>query len=143
MALINILDQMEQTNASLQKELQDKLEKGHSLTDAELDIYQLTDSDQKIFNAFGDVLDGKNVPGFNFKDFLASPSAKVLIPRVIIGTMRKAADPVYLASKFYKKIRLKNGQAVMFPSIGVMRAHDVAEGAEINLDVSYGVSLVA
>jgi len=131
MALVNILDQMEQANASLQKELQDKLEKGQSLTDAELDQYQLTDSDEKVFKAFGDVLDGKNVPGFNFKDFLASPSAKVLIPRVIIGTMRQAADPVYLASKFYKKIRLKNGQAVMFPSIGVMRAHDVAEGQEI------------
>ena len=131
MALVNILDQMEQANASIQKELQDKLNKGLSLTDAELDQYQLTEDDQKVFSAFGDVLDGKNVPGFNFKDFLASPSAKVLIPRVIVGTMRQAADPVYLASKFYKKIRLKNGQAVMFPSIGVMRAHDVAEGQEI------------
>lgn len=131
MALVNILDQMEQANASIQKELQDKLQKGQSLTDAEIDQYQLTEDDQKVYSAFGDVLDGKNVPGFNFKDFLASPSAKVLIPRVIIGTMRQAADPVYLASKFYKKIRLKNGQAVMFPSIGVMRAHDVAEGQEI------------
>ena len=131
MALVNILDQMEQANASLQKELQDKLENGKTLTDAELEQYQLTDNDEKVFKAFSETLDGKTVPGFNFKDFLASPSAKVLIPRVIIGTMRTAADPVYLASKFYKKIRLKNGQAVMFPSIGVMRAHDVAEGQEI------------
>lgn len=131
MALVNMLDQMEQANASLQKELQDKLNKGLSLTDAELDQYQLTEDDQKVFDAFGSVLDGKNIPGFNFKDFLASPSARVLIPRVIVGTMRQAADPVYLASKFYKKIRLKNGQAVLFPSIGVMRAHDVAEGQEI------------
>ena len=131
MALVNILDQMESANAAIQKELQDKLAAGKSLTDAELDSYQLTEDDQKVFKAFGDVLDGKNVPGFDFKDFLASPSAKVLIPRVIIGTMRQAADPIYLASKFYKKIRLKNGQAVMFPSIGVMRAHDVAEGQEI------------
>lgn len=131
MALINILDQMEQANASLQKELQDKLQKGMSLSDAEIEQYQLTEDDEKVFTAFGNVLDGKNVPGFNFKDFLASPSAKVLIPRVIIGTMRQAADPVYLASKFFNKIRLKNGQAVMFPSIGVMRAHDVAEGQEI------------
>lgn len=131
MALINILDQMEQANASIQKELQDKLNKGLPLSDSEIEQYQLTEDDTKVFEAFGNVLDGKNVPGFNFKDFLASPSAKVLIPRVIIGTMRQAADPVYLASKFFKKIRLKNGQAVMFPSIGVMRAHDVAEGQEI------------
>ena len=131
MALVNILDQMEQANAAIQKDLQKKLENGQNLTDAELEQYQLTEDDTKVFKAFGDVLDGKSVPGFDFKDFLASPSAKVLIPRVIIGTMRQAADPVYLASKFYKKIRLKNGQAVMFPSIGVMRAHDVAEGQEI------------
>ena len=131
MALVNILDQMEAANEAIQKELQDKLSKGLNLTDAEIDQYQLTDADTKLFEAFGNVLDGQNVPGFNFKDFLASPSAKVLIPRVIIGTMRQAADPVYLASKFFKKIRLKNGQAVMFPSIGVMRAHDVAEGQEI------------
>lgn len=131
MALVNILDQMEKANASLQKELQDKLEKGGFLTDTEIEQYQLTDNDQKLFQAFSDSLEGKSVPGFTFKDFLASPSAKVLIPRVVIGAMRTAADPVYLASKFYKKIRLKNGQAVLFPSIGVMRAHDVAEGQEI------------
>ena len=131
MALVNILNQMDSANKTIQSELQDKLSKGLSLTDAELDQYELTEDDTKVFQAFGDVLDGKTVPGFQFKDFLASPSAKVLIPRVIIGTMRQSADPVYLASKFYKKIRLKNGQAVMFPSIGVMRAHDVAEGQEI------------
>lgn len=131
MALVTILDQMETANAQIQKELQDKLAAGKNLTDAELEAYQLTDADNKVFTAFSNVLDGKTVPGFNFKDFLASPSAKVLIPKVIIGTMRQAADPIYLASKFYKKIRLKNGQAVMFPSIGVMRAHEVAEGQEI------------
>lgn len=131
MALASILDQMNSANSAIQKELQDKLKNGQPLSDVELDQYQLTDDDKKIYTAFGDFLEGKTVPGFNFKDFLASPSAKVLIPRVIIGTMRQAADPVYLASKFYKKIRLKNGQAVMFPSIGVMRAHDVAEGQEI------------
>ena len=131
MAILSVLDQMEERNAELQKSIQDKLEKGLPLTDSEIEDYQMTEDDAKVFDAFGKVLDGKNVPGFTFKDFVASPQAKVLIPRIIIGTMREAADPVYLASKFYKKIRLKNGQAVMFPSIGVMRAHDVAEGQEI------------
>jgi len=131
MALVNILDSMNQANDSIQKELQQKLQNGQMLDDKELDLYQLTEDDNKILKAFKETLDGKDVPGFNFVDFLASPSAKVLIPRVVIGTMRQAAEPVYLASKFYKKIRLKNGSAVMFPSIGVMRAYDVAEGQEI------------
>ncbi|MGH0051826.1 MAG: phage major capsid protein, partial [Sphaerochaetaceae bacterium] len=69
--------------------------------------------------------------GFEIKDFLATPQAQVLIPQVIIGTMKKAADPNYLASKFFKKIRMTTGQAVIFPTIGVMRAYDVAEGQEI------------
>ena len=139
MALYTLLDKMEESNSRIQQQIQDKLEAGDILTDDELDKYQLTNEDQRIFEAFSDHIAGKYVPGFNFSDFLASPSAKVLIPRVIIGTMRKAADPVYLASKFFKKIRLQNGQAVMFPSIGVMRAFNVAEGQEINM----GVSLVA
>lgn len=131
MALTNVIDSMNQANAKIQTELQDKLRHGQFLTDAELDMYQLTEDDLKIQEAWTKTLDGQRVPGFSFKDFLASPSAKVLIPRVIIGTMRQAADPVYLASKFYKKVRLQNGQAVLFPSIGVMRAHEVAEGQEI------------
>ena len=131
MALVNILDSMDQANDSIQKELQQKLKNGQALDDKELDMYKLTEDDTKILNAFKETLDGKDVPGFNIHDFLASPSAKVLIPRVVIGTMRQAAEPVYLASKFYKKIRLKNGNAVIFPSIGVMRAYDVAEGQEI------------
>lgn len=131
MAIVNILDQMEERNASLQKSIQDKLDKGMPITDSDIENYQMTTEDEKVFDAFGKILDGKAVPGFTFKDFVASPQAKVLIPRIIIGTMRQAADPVYLASAFYKKIRLKNGAAVMFPSIGVMRAHDVAEGQEI------------
>lgn len=131
MALTNVIDSMNQANAKIQTELQDKLRHGQFLTDSELDMYQLTEDDLKIQEAWTKTLDGQHVPGFDFKDFLASPSAKVLIPRVIIGTMRQAADPVYLASKFYKKVRLQNGQAVLFPSIGVMRAHEVAEGQEI------------
>lgn len=131
MAIINILDQMEASKLAMQKTIEDKLKNNMPLTDADVENYQLNDSDEQVYKAFSNLLDGRNVPGFTFKDFLSSPSAKVLIPRVVIGTMRQAADPVYLASKFYKKIRLKNGQAVMFPSIGVMRAHDVAEGQEI------------
>ena len=128
---INFLDAIEERKAAFQKDIQDKLEKGRDLTDEEIFGYEITDKDQPICDALEQLAKGEDVPGFSFKDFVASPQAKVLIPRIIIGTMRTAADPVYLASKFYKKIRLKNGQAVQFPSIGVMRAFDVAEGQEI------------
>lgn len=116
---------------SLQQKIANKLKNGEFLNDMEIESYRITDEDKEVVNLFDRYLKGETVPGFEMKDFLATPQAKVLIPRVIVGTMRKAADPLYLASQFFKKVRLKSGQAVMFPSIGVMRAYDVAEGQEI------------
>lgn len=118
-------------NDKLQESISEKLENGGTLTDAEIDAYSVTQEDQEVFELLGNVMDGKEVSGFEIKDFLSTPQAKVLIPQVIVGTMKKAADPNYLASKFFKKIRMKTGQAVIFPTIGVMRAYDVAEGQEI------------
>ena len=128
---INILDRINESTKTIQDNVQHKLEMGLGLTDEESRLYVLNDKDKEVMDIFKRVVGGESISGWNLMDFLATPQAKVLIPRVIIGTMRKAADPVYMASNFYKKIRMKSGQAVMFPSIGVMRAHDVAEGQEI------------
>lgn len=127
----NILDSIKDYEKNIQDNVQAKLNKGEILTDSELRAYKLTDEDTQMFEVLKRVADGETIPGFDFTDFLASPQAKVLIPKVIIGAARKSADPIYLASKFFKSIRLKSGQAVMFPEFGVMRAYDVAEGAEI------------
>lgn len=127
----SILENMKEYETKVQDQIKKKLERGELLTDAELRSYQLEDEDVAMLDVLGKVTDGLQVPGFEMTDFLASPQAKVLIPKVIIGAARKAADPVYLASKFFKKIKLTSGQAIMFPEFGVMRAYDVAEGAEI------------
>lgn len=130
------LENMKEQEKKIQDNIQTKLKKGEIITDADLKAYKLTDEDIEVMEMLNKVADGENVPGFDFMDFLASPSAKMLIPKVLIGKARQAADPIYLASKFFTKIRLKNGQAVMFPEFGVMRAYDVAEGQEINHSVS-------
>lgn len=128
---INLLDSIKEQETRLQDTVKAKLASGEMLTDEESKVYKLTDEDGKYMEIFQRMADGHNIPGFSLTDFLASPQAKVLIPRVIIGAIRKSADPMYLASAFYKKIRMKSGSAIMFPSIGVMRAYDIAEGAEI------------
>ena len=125
--LKNVKDNTEK----LQEKIQDKLDNGYTLEDHELDNYILTDEDIEVMQMVKKLSDGEHVPGFDIHDFLASPSAKVLIPKVIISTARKSADPVYLASKFFKKVRLKNGATTIFPEFGHMRAYDVAEGQEI------------
>ena len=125
------LENIKEYEKNIQDNVQAKLAKGDMLTDADLRAYKLTDEDVQMMEILKRVADGEDVAGFDLTDFLASPSAKILIPKVLIGQARKAADPVYLASNFFKKIRLKNGQAVMFPDFGVMRAYDVAEGQEI------------
>lgn len=125
------LENIKEYEKNIQDNVQAKLNKGEIITDADLRAYKLTDEDVQMMEVLKRVADGEDVPGFNLTDFLASPSAKILIPKVLIGQARTAADPIYLASNFFKKIRLKNGQAVMFPDFGVMRAYDVAEGQEI------------
>lgn len=127
----SILDKIKTQEQLVQDKIQNKLKTNEALTDEEIASYKLTDEDAEILEVFDRMTSGESVPGITLNDFLASPQAKVLIPRIVIGTIKKAADPIYLASSFYKKVRLKNGQAIMFPSIGVMRAHDVAEGQEI------------
>lgn len=121
---------------ALQKSVMEKLELELELEDAELDSYILTEDDEQVLDILKRVVDGETVPGFDFKDFLASPSAKTLIPKVIVAAARTASEPVYFASKMFKKIRLKNGAAIIRPEFGHTRAFDVAEGQEINFGVS-------
>lgn len=125
-----ITDALKQKKEAIQKSIQDKLDNGKPLTNEDINNYEWREEDKEVVDEFNNMVAGKP-SSLVLKDFLASPQAKILIPRVVVGSMRKAADPIYLASQFFKKIRLKSGAAIMFPSIGVMRAYDVAEGQEI------------
>lgn len=94
--------------------------------------YKLTAEEQAFAESFEKRLNGEDVKLPSFKEFLATPSAKILVPKVIINQVRKAAEPVYLASRFFKTIRMDNASnIVIFPSVGVIRAFDVPEGQEI------------
>ena len=127
-----LLQKINDYEKNIQTEIANKMaDKTSELTDSELEHYELTEEDAKICDYMVKALDGANINGLTVQDFLASPQAKVLIPKVIIGKARKAADPIYLASSFFNKIKLKEGNVVQFPSFGVMRAYDVAEGQEI------------
>lgn len=126
-----LLEKIKREEKLIADSVTEKFLNNYALSDQEIEGFKLDDETNEMMQYFKRVLDGETVPGFSLKDFLATPQAKVLIPRIIIGAARKSAEPVYLASKFYKTIRLKNGQAILFPTFGAMRAYDVGEGQEI------------
>lgn len=126
----DILTKIADYENRIQNSITSKIASKQALTDEEIRYYKLTDDDKEAYKLLTKLIDGEKIP-FKFKDFLASPSASVLIPRTIIGAMRKAADPLYLASQFFSTIRINQGTVTQFPSIGITRAHDVAEGQEI------------
>jgi hypothetical protein len=104
------------------------------LTEAEIAKYKLSESDLKLLERFQAALEDPELPMPKMQEMLSTQAATYLIPRVVIGQMRQAAEPLYIGSKLLKKVRLENGNMMIFPSIGVMRAYDVAEGQEIPED---------
>lgn len=63
------------------------------------------------------------------KEVLSSPDASILIPKVITGVMREAAEPNYIGAQFMQRVQLTEGRSIVIPSVGEMRAHDIPEGA--------------
>ena len=116
---MSFLTKINDASAAFQLAITNKLADGLELTDREIDAYELKDEDTTVLSHLNRVLNGEHVPGFSVKDFLASPQAKVLIPKIVIGAAKVAAEPIYLASTMFKKIRLKNGSAIQFPQFGI------------------------
>ena len=61
------------------------------------------------------------------KEALTTQDASILIPRVVTGMMREAAEPMYIGTDLLQRVRLTEGRSIEFPSIGAMRAHDIGE----------------
>lgn len=99
-------------------------------TESEIKEYKLTESDIRFAEEFDAMVKGED-NSVRLSEFLATPSAQVLIPKVIVGAMREVAEPMYIGTGMLSKIRLKQGQSMVFPSMGGgMRAQFIAEGQE-------------
>lgn len=119
-------------NKKLQESLRKKLDSRQQLSESEIASLELNEKEVGLLGDIKKMSEGDLVENpTRLNEFLATPSAQILIPRVVIGTMREAAEPLYIATKMLTKVRLKAGQSMIFPSIGPMRAYDVAEGQEI------------
>lgn len=130
----SVAEQMTEAQAAEQIKLRQAMDAKQKLTEAQADTLVLNEKEVHAMESFAKLAEGEIADNFALKEFLATPSAQVLIPRVIVGAMREAAEPLYIGTKMLQKIRLKSGQSMIFPSIGIMRAYDVAEGQEIPED---------
>lgn len=100
----------------------------------EMQNTELSAEDVQLFSKLKDYLAGKEGEPPQMNTFLASPSAAILVPRVIVGQAREAAEPKKVASRFFRRVRLPNSGAtamVILPIIGTIRAFEVGEGQEI------------
>ena len=85
-----------------------------------------------IRNMYGDYSKGRQ----NMKEALYTTDVTQLIPNVITGKLREAAEPQYLGTNFFTKITAQGGSTTVYviPVIGEVVAKEVGEGTRYQED---------
>ena len=83
-------------------------------------------------NLFGDYSQGKPT----IHEALTTTDSIKLIPKVIEGKLREAAEPEYLGTRFFQQVRVDGGSSAVYviPVVGEVRAFEVGEGSKYNED---------
>lgn len=92
---------------------------------------KVTEKDVELAKQYEAWQNGEIVSPPHISEYLASPSATILIPKTIVMSARLAGEPVAVASQFMKTVNMPtSGALYVFPTFGPMRANDIAEGQE-------------
>lgn len=88
--------------------------------------------EKMMLNMRGDYSKGRA----NIQETVMTTDTAKLIPRVIEGQMREAAEPEYLGTRFMNTIHVDGGASTVYviPVVGELVASEVAEGAPYNED---------
>ena len=70
----------------------------------------------------------------DLKEALNSRDASIIMPKVMEGVLEESAEPLYLGSKLFKTINLDQGNRMIFPAIGALRAYEMSQGQEYRND---------
>lgn len=83
-------------------------------------------------NLFGDYSQGRAT----IQEALTTTDSVKLIPKVIEGKLREAAEPEYLGTRFFQNVRVEGGNSAVYviPVVGEVRAFEVGEGTRYNED---------
>lgn len=104
--------------------------KGESLklTSKALGMYEMA-----ARNLAGDYSKGK----INVQESLTTTDSIKMIPKVIEGALREAAEPEYLATRFMNHVNVEGGSnsaVYVIPVVGELTASEVSEGGRYNED---------
>ena len=83
-------------------------------------------------NIHGDYSQGKAT----IQEAITTTDAVKLIPKVIEGKLREAAEPEYLATRFFSTVNVDGGNSAVYviPVVGELVAHEVGEGGRYRED---------
>ena len=83
-------------------------------------------------NIYGDFTKGRA----SISEALTSTDTIKMIPKVIEGQLREAAEPEYLGTRFMQKVSVDGGSSAVYviPVVGELVAGEVGEGARYNED---------
>ena len=96
----------------------------------ELKKFQLMEN--MLRNSKGDFSKGR----VTIQEGLTTTDSIKLIPKIVEGELREAAEPEYLATNFMSVVHVEGGNSVTYviPVVGELRASEVSEGGRYNED---------
>lgn len=68
--------------------------------------------------------------GISVAEALTTVDANILMPKVISQVVTEAAEPLLLASQFFRQVELNEGRSMEFIHFGAIRAFEIGEGME-------------
>ena len=92
-----------------------------TLTEASLDLVE-----KMARNIHGDFSKGRA----SIQEAISSTDTVKLIPKVIEGKLREAAEPEYLGTRFFQTVEVDGGSSAVYviPVVGEVTAYEVGEG---------------
>lgn len=103
---------------------------GNSKKEPSVKVESFDMVEKMLLNSRGDFSKGR----VTVQETLTSTDTVKLIPKVIEGQLREAAEPEYLATRFFKTVRVNEGGSAVYviPVVGELYASEVAEGGRYN-----------
>lgn len=92
-----------------------------TLSEASLDLVE-----KMARNIYGDFSQGRA----SIQEAISSTDTVKLIPKVIEGKLREAAEPEYLGTRFFNTVKVDGGNSAVYvvPVVGEVTAYEVGEG---------------